>query len=331
MIREIRQRGERTRKNKSKRRARERIPHWIEKDVVNGKVTDSLAVILSTSGCVWGQKSNCTMCGYYLDSRSGASLMDDLRSVIDDQETARFLKIYNSGSFLDPEEIPRDVQKDLVGLAGDRFDRVLIESRPEFITRSSIEDLRKFAELEVAVGLESADNDVLMHSINKGFTFQNFEVAAGLLRSMDIPLRTYLLLKPPFLTEGDAIKDVVHSIRAVEDLSETISVNPMNIQNFTFVEHLFRKGKYHPPYLWSLLECLTTSSAARLMSAPSGGGSSRGVHNCGICDKGILEGISSFSLDQNPSHLDHHCSCRDEWEDLIALEDTIQASLRRER
>ena len=269
------------------------------------------------------------MCGYFLDSRDSSSILDDLGSVIAEKKNERFLKIYNSGSFLDPEEIPKKVQKEILEMACEHFDRVLIESRPDYITQASLEPINGLTELEVAIGLESANNNVLMHSINKGFSFQDYERAAKLLNSKTIALRTYLLLKPPFLTEGDAIRNVVDSIQAVQEYSETISINPMNIQNFTFVESLFRKGEYHPPYLWSLLECLRTPSSARLMSAPSGGGSSRGAHNCGICDKEILEKISRFSLDQDPSRLDHHCSCMEEWKDIITLEDAVRVSLRK--
>ena len=307
---------------------RVKIPHWCEKDIIHGNRTESLAVILRTSGCSWGRESNCTMCGYFLDSRDSSSVLEDFRSIIEGGPKERFLKIYNSGSFLDPGEIPGKAQHEILHTAGEHFDRVLIESRPEYITRASLKPICELADLEVAIGLESADNDVLMHSINKGFTFQDYERAARLLNSMDIPVRTYLLLKPPFLTEGDAIRDVVNSIQAVEEYSETISINPMNIQNFTFAEHLFRKGVYHPPYLWSLLECLGTPASARLMSAPSGGGTSRGAHNCGTCDREILEKIATFSLDRDPSALDHLCTCREEWKDLMALEDAVRISLR---
>lgn len=267
------------------------------------------------------------MCGYFVDSSDSSTVREQFNSVLDRQENHRFLKIYTSGSFLDPGEIPKDILYDLLKEAGDHFDRVLIESRPEFVTPDTLKDIKDLAELEIAIGLESADNEVLMHSINKGFTFQDYLRAGEFLRSRDIPLRTYLLLKPPFMTEGEAIRSAKESISKVEDLSETISINPMNIQNFTFVEHLFRKGNFHPPSLWSLLEVLKTPSRSRLISAPSGGGTRRGVHNCGNCDKPILESIREFSLYQDPVVLDHSCSCREEWLDLIALEDAVQVPL----
>ncbi|MCK4615023.1 MAG: archaeosine biosynthesis radical SAM protein RaSEA, partial [Thermoplasmata archaeon] len=208
------------------------------------------------------------------------------------------------------------------------FDRVLIESRPEFVKEEILRELNKNMNLEVAIGLESASDEVLMHSVNKGFRFADYERAAKVLNSLRIPLRTYLLLKPPFMSEAWAIRDAVASIRAAEKYSETISINPLNIQSFTLVEHLYRKGDYHPPFLWSLLEVLKTESRARLISAPSGGGTRRGVHNCGRCDASILKRVKEFSLTQDKALLEYECDCKEEWKDLLVLEDAVQASLR---
>jgi len=348
IIRNIRERGERVKRGKwnsgggakggkkknPRRNKSEYIALWKEEDLVDGKVTESLAVVIQTGGCAWSKKGNCSMCGYFIDSSASEGsndpslILDQFTSVMERHKDERFLKIYTSGSFLDPNEVPREVQKSIMKSAGEKFDRVLVESRPEFIKRAPLEELGSHVDLEVAIGLESAHNDVLSHSINKGFSFENYLKAGTVLNSLDIPLRTYLILKPPFMTEGEAIRDARDSIRKTEVLSATISINPMNIQNFTFVEYLFRRGEYQPPYLWSLLEVLKTPADARLMSAPSGGGSFRGVHNCGECDKAILQKIKEFSLSQDIRLLDHQCACREEWLDLSALEDAVQVSLR---
>ena len=142
---------------------------------------------------------------------------------------------------------------------------------------------------------------------------------------MDIgaSVRTYLLLKPPYLTERQAIEDAVDSAIAVDELSDTISINPVNVQRGTEVENLWKRSLYRPPWLWSLIEVLQRSGhvcQSRLMSSPSGGGSRRGVHNCRNCDKPILEKLSRFSLDQNISHFDDlACSGQDEWKDYLEL------------
>lgn len=327
LIRELRERGAHSAMLKVQRKGERSVPLWTEQDVVKGNVTDTLSTVLSTRGCSWGLKSNCSMCGYFVDSRNSADTLGQFQTVMNRVKDEKFLKIYTSGSFLDPDEVSYDIQEKILTLAKDSFDRVLVESRPEYITHDRLETLTSIVDLEVAIGLESASDEVLVHSLNKGFSFQEYMNAATILREGEVPLRTYLILKPPFMSEGEAIRDSIASIAAIQDISETISINPMNIQNFTLVEHLFKRGEYEPPSLWSLIEVLRTSSTARLMSSPSGGGSRRGVHNCGMCDDRIMKSIQDFSLNQDTSVLEHSCPCRESWEDHIILEDAVQIPL----
>ena len=306
---------------------------WRERDVIHGKIVDALALVLRTPGCRWSKTGNCSMCGYFVDSGQNTPLLKQVESALKGRRNERMLKIYTSGSFLDSGEVPADAQKGIIAVSSTHFDRILIESRPEFVTEERLTPLIEAAqaggaEVEVALGLESASDEVLLHSINKGFRFRDFVRAAEVLRSLNVPVRTYLLLKPLFMSEAEAIRDAVFSIRAAEPYSETISINPMNIQNFTLVEHYYRKGEYRPPYLWSVLEVLKTESTARLISSPSGGGTKRGAHNCGRCDSAVLKQIEEFSLTQDPSLLNYECECREEWKDILYLEDAIQSSLR---
>lgn len=329
LIRSLRNRGFDTRRNK-----RGYAALWREKELIHAETVGALVVVLRTHGCRWSRTGNCSMCGYFVDS--GEVVLSPLKQferALKTRKNERMLKVYTSGSFLDDNEISRELQRKIIEMASQFFDRILIESRPEFIREDTLLPLQDAAEersavLEVALGLESASDEVLLHSINKGFSFRDFVKASEVLRSLKIPQRTYLLLKPLFMSEAEAIRDVVSSIRAAEPYSETISINPMNVQNFTLVEFYYRRGEYRPPYLWSLLEVLKTSSSARLISSPSGGGTHRGVHNCGICDSAILKQIEEFSLTGNRELLDYSCECRETWKDILYLEDAVQSSLR---
>ena len=200
---------------------------------------------------------------------------------------------------------------------------MLVESRPEFVNDSVDKALDSVKSLEVAIGLESANDEVRQKCVNKGFRFADYESACKLLRGKGAAVRTYLLLKPPYLTERAAMDDVAGSIAKVAELSQIISVNPVNVQKGTVVENLWRKGLYRPPWLWSLIEVLkeVNISSTRLVSAPSGGGTRRGVHNCGKCDRPMLNAIQDFSLSQDVKLLKGwDCDCREEWLDWLELE-----------
>ena len=46
----------------------------------------------------------------------------------------------------------------------------------------------------------------------------------------------------------------------------------------------------------------------------------RGVHNCGECDKALLDAIERFSFSQDPKDLDVTCGCRERWKAYMRSE-----------
>ncbi len=302
---------------------------WREKEIVQGEAVDTLVAVLRGKGCFWASTSGCLMCGYSCDTISSVTELDLLAqfdSVLALHEGEKFLKIYTSGSFFDNNEISPEVRKSMLDKIGDKFDGLLVESRPEFINTEVIETTwANLDYLEVAIGLESASDDVRARCINKGFGFEDYEKASRILRDLDVHVRTYLLLKPPFLTERRAIADAVESAELADDHTHTISFNPVNVQRDTVVERLWRRGSYRPPWLWSLIDVIQKaerSAQARIISSPSGGGSRRGVHNCGKCDNSILNAISSFSMSGDPQVFDNlDCGCKDIWLDSLDLQE----------
>jgi hypothetical protein len=321
-------------KMKEKRSPSELETLWKEKDLSNGKVVDAMVMIMRTSGCCWAKTGGCTMCGYRQASISTVT-EDDLNRQID-QALSRykgepFVKIYTSGSFLDEREIPPSV-RDRIMKEFSGCERILIESRPEFVTPELLSGLPKT--LTVALGLESADPDILKTSINKGFTQEDSRRAGIAVKDAGMTVRTYLLLKPPFLTEREAIEDSIRSARFADPFSDEISVNPLNIQYGTYVERLWKRGEFRSPWIWSLVEVLKTLSGtvnARLMSSPSGGGSQRGVHNCGECDRKVLDAIEKFSFSQDPKDLEVTCPCIAKWKDYMEAETLLGTSADLER
>jgi radical SAM enzyme (TIGR01210 family) len=301
---------------------------WTEKGVIDNEPVNTLVLILRSKGCFWSTTSGCLMCGYNndcLDSITAEDLLDQFTFALTQHADQPYLKIYTSGSFLDPNEIPPKVQEQILETAGKRHDRILVESRPEFISTENVAiAVNHVKTLEVAIGLESSSDRIRTDCINKGFDFAGYSKACDILENASARIRTYLLLKPPFLTEKEAIRDVLESIEKVKSRSETISVNPVNVQKGTVVEKLWRKGQYRTPWLWSLVDILTrtkTNNGARVISAPSGAGTKRGVHNCGKCDRYVMNAVKGFNIDQNPEVFKSlTCGCREEWLDLLDIE-----------
>lgn len=310
---------------KDKRRPSELEACWSEKDMAGGEVVPAQVLIMRTSGCAWAKAGSggCTMCGYRAASISGVTEEDLYRQI--DEALSKyagepFVKIYTSGSFLDEGEIPPSIRERIFEeYRGCR--RILVESRPEFITPDAIGSLPE--RTTVALGLETSNEDVLRTCVRKGFTAAQSREAGERVKDAGLAVRTYLLLKPPFLTESDAIEDAVSSARFADPFSDEISINPLNIQHATYVGSLWRRGDFRPPWAWSLIEVMRRLSgtvSARIMSSPSGGGTQRGVHNCGRCDREALGAVERFSFSQDPGDLSIACECKSTWERYMSAE-----------
>ncbi|MBW1933501.1 MAG: archaeosine biosynthesis radical SAM protein RaSEA [Deltaproteobacteria bacterium] len=301
---------------------------WSEDDVLEGRLTKAFVFILKTRGCFWAHHSGCTMCGYFNDSVPGIERREIEKQVeiaLQRYQGEKIVKIFTSGSFLDEREVPADIQKKLLEKFFERAERVIIESRPEFIKNLDyISDIAKNKVLEVAMGLESANDRVLEHSINKGSTFSQWKDAAKGVLDRDMKLKTYILVKPPFLTESEAIEDALFTVRKVSDISDTLSFNPVAIHANTLVEYLWRRKLYRPPWLWSVAEILEETAEifdGQIKCDVVAGGGRRGAHNCGKCDNSFLRAVERFTLHGDRDAFKKlKCECREEWLDSIEIE-----------
>lgn len=327
LLRRIREAGTRER-SKAKRNLDpySYVSCWTEEESVDGKDCKALVVILATRGCSWALRSGCSMCGYTNESSSAAteeSIWQQYLSALRNLSDQKVLKIYTSGSFLDTFEISPVLRRRILEDASARVERIVVETRHEYITSATLGHISDFSDkIMLAVGLESANDMVLNYSVNKPSNFSHFMRTARLAGSMGFKIKSYLMLKPPFTSEADAIDDAVRTAQLVSSLSNTVSVNPTNIQKDTIVELLWKKGAYRPPWLWSVVEVLRRSaeSGTRVMSKPTGAGTVRGAHNCGKCDKRVLEAIADFSRHQRISVLDGlDCRCRSIWKEDLKL------------
>jgi radical SAM enzyme (TIGR01210 family) len=302
---------------------------WLDEDNTPTGVYDSLTIILNTGGCRWARAGGCTMCGYVAESVEGGSvsheaLLEQIEVCLDHErehadEPAGQIKIYTSGSFLDEREIPAKTRRAIAEEFADR-ERLVVESLPDFVASEKLAEFTdRGLETDVAIGLETATDRVRADCVNKYFAFEEFEVAAEAARDAGAGVKAYLLLKPPFLSEGEAIEDMTRSVRrclAVEGV-HTVSMNPTNVQRHTMVETLYHEGGYRPPWLWSVVEVLreTADTDGIVVSDPVGHGSERGPHNCGECDDRVQRAIKDFDLRQEPDVFEQvSCDCERTWE-----------------
>ena len=304
--------------------ARRYVNQWVEDEAIGADRVSAFVLILKTRGCYWADLKGCSMCGYAKDTLGRSATPEELA-----EQTARallryrgepYVKIYTSGSFLDDREVDSDSRRRILAAFSGKARRLLFETLPEFATTETLDPLRRAfdGELEVALGLESTDPTVLARFVHKNAPPAEYLSAADRVHRVGLRAKAYLLLKPPYLTESESIDDVVRSVEQASPRFDAISVNPVHIQNGTVVEWLYRRGRYRPPWLWSVVEVLLRGAehrgSARLVSFPTAGGLPRGPHNCGTCDARVLAAIEAASLAQEFAPLSNlDCACRATW------------------
>jgi radical SAM enzyme (TIGR01210 family) len=304
---------------------------WSENETMDNKPMPAFVVILRTRGCFWANRSGCSMCGYFRDSSPSISEKDirrQLAKVLNSYDGQPIVKIFTSGSFFDTQEIPTMVQQEILDTFYTQARQVTVETRPEFLRCMNDLDIPSGKQLEIAMGLESANDRVLKYAIAKGFTYAQWRSGAEQVIDAGHRLKVYILIKPPFLKESEAITDALESARQVDDIAHTISFNPVAIHGYTLVDYLWHRGLYRPPWLWSVVQVLV-HSAKEINSAIKcdvvAGGKQRGAHNCGICDAVLLDAIRQFSLDKNHHIFNNlNCGCREEWLDMLELDGFLQ-------
>jgi len=320
---------------------------WLDEDNTPDGVYDSLTIILNTGGCRWARAGGCTMCGYVAESVEGGSvahedLMAQVEACLDHEEAnadslsgdvAGQVKIYTSGSFLDEREVPAETRAAIAETFADR-DRIVVESLPDFVAREKIADFTEQGlTTDVAIGLETATDRIRHDCVNKYVTFADFEDACAEAMAADgeapaetaAGVKAYLLMKPPFLAEGEAIADMVRSVErcAAVEGCHTVSMNPCNVQRHTMVADLYHDDGYRPPWLWSVAAVLERTADVDVIavSDPVGHGSDRGPHNCGECDDRVQRAIKDFDLRQDPSVFEQvSCQCERTWELVVDRE-----------
>jgi len=316
----------------------------------DGTPCSAATVILRTKGCHWWWSSGCTFCGYFNDTRDDVT-EDDLHAQWDWSAAklngfadVQMVKVYTSGSLLEDREIPVCFQERVLRECSEQGLHLIVESRTEQLTEeklawaTSVND-----DFTVAIGLEAYDDEVLRFHVNKGFTVRSYDRAVANLKQAGLRVKAYLMFKPPFMSEADALDHIVDWIAAIAEGADEISINPMNIQGGTVIDRLHRARQYRPPWLWSLVEMIRRAhpivhpeggvngdadQISRLIVHPTAGGRVRGSHNCGSCDADVVAAIERYAVSGDLLEFEGlSCECETRWAADLDLERALPAPL----
>ena len=308
---------------------------------LNGESTGRVIIELRASGCEWALKSGgCTMCGETVEATrskevSSYSYIKQISRVIEEHDFKGYpvVCIYNSGSFLNDRELPPRVRRGILEILSENADikKIIIETRPEFITKEKVVEIRNIAKdkiVELGVGLESINDEIRKHCINKGFTLKEFEKSVIKVKGI-LELLVYVLIKPPFLTEKEGIEDAIQSAKyALNFGAKAVSFEPCSMQKYTLVELLCKYKLWRLPWLWSVIEVAkATNPIAQNVDAEMRLGgyeflprplltAYNGINYkpCKNCNDIIKKAIREYNKTNDISQFDTlSCSCKEDW------------------
>ncbi len=316
----------------------------INKGFLDGKSIERVIFFLRSKGCDWSttKGGGCFMCGHYFGTTAGNPLPKGAFYIQFLEEYKKFdfskypmLCIYNAGSILNDEEIPRDelykIFKEIS--SNNNIKCVVIESRPEYIddkVLSDIHHIMKNNRVEIGVGLETANENIRDLCINKGFTFQEYEEIAHKVRKYNnIKLLTYLTIKPLFLTVNESIEDVISNLEKLNKLTDIVSLEPISIQKGTLVDFLYKNGIYQIPKGWIVKELfaeLTKRNINLQFELRIGGFEffpipDKFISNCPNCNKELYKAIDLYNSNKSPSGiLNLSCQCYNDFKSSMLIE-----------
>lgn len=298
-----------------------------------------LVVFLRGTGCYLARETGgCTFCGFYNATNFGVKISDkdyilQIKDVIENEKVKfnqyPIICMYNDGSLLREEEISFETLIKIINILNekDNLKKIVIEARMEDITEEKIFRMKEATnkEIEIAVGFESANPVIRDLCINKNFHNEIFESKVEIANKYNISIIPLLMLKPPFLSEYEAIEDYIESLVYLEQFRfKRIDMELPTVEKYTLVHELWKKDMYKPAKLWSVIKILRHKKRLGLKtplyisptnySVPSESKAS----NCPKCDSLIYKLFEEYNKHGDIELFDSlNCTCKEDWIHLI--------------
>lgn len=173
----------------------------------------TVSVVLEYGKCSWGA---CYFCGW--GKRTAKTTLDQLRakylSALSRHRDIERVKLFSSGSMVDPRQFPLDFTRWLIEEARNRGVReIIVEAKTDDVTRENLEKIKVDGiKITIAIGLEVADDIILYRYYRKNTGVKDYVRAARHLRKEGFGLRSYILVN------GHPI--IYHNLEVQEELLE---------------------------------------------------------------------------------------------------------------
>ncbi len=243
---------------------------WVVKGAnIHGNPVQSLSITLTPTGCEWASNGGCTMCGEFEGSTKGKIVSAEFHIAQFASAVSKYIvkynpewiRIYQEGNYINSNEIENSAQLTILRLSSliGGIQRITIESKAKYLTQDNVQELKnavtRDVELEIGMGFEGENDIVRNVCVNKGESIENYKNAVSILKNKGVRSLAYVLLKPPFMSESEAIEEAITTIQVAHEIGfDAVSLEPASIHRYTLLHALNLEGLYQLPWLWSVVK-----------------------------------------------------------------------------
>jgi radical SAM enzyme (TIGR01210 family) len=262
-----------------------------------GSIAPVATVFLTNRECPW----RCVMCDLWRNTLTRSVPPGAIPAQIDYAlarlPPARELKLYNNGSFFDPGAIPVEDHSSIADRAN-HFERLIVESHPCLVGEACLRFREQLnCRLEIAMGLETVHADILPR-LNKRMSLEQFSTAAAFLRLHNIDLRVFILVKPPFMHEHEAVYWAERSLDfAFECGATAVALIPTRGGNGA-MEALAASDQFSPPRIEMLEAAMSYGLALKRGRVFVDLWDVEKIHACSACMASRISRLREMNLSQ---------------------------------
>jgi len=254
----------------------------------------------------------CVYCALYRQASpgaaSGAEIARQIRSARARLGDVAGLKLYNGSSLFEPRSI-RQTPEDLAAIAAEVADLelVVVESRSEQAGRAPAFRSLLRGGLEVAIGLEVAD-DALLRRLGKPTSVERFRNAARELARGGISLRAFVLVQPPFVSRQRARDLALETFRVARDAgARVVSLLPV-VSEHEPMERLRAAGDFSEIELGAYFDVVSACASEGGPIVLAELGSLARLPGCGSCRDARVAALAGLNATGALSPVS--CACR---------------------
>jgi hypothetical protein len=311
---------------------------------LDGKAIERIIIYLRSRGCFWALKlgsasheflAGCLDCEHSVAETtfgtavSAESYFEQFMMEYKKYDFSKYpmLCLYNEGNFFNEDELPINARNSILQCIADNphIKTLVLECIPQFITRKNLEETKKILgekHVEIAIGLESSNPVIRTICVNKPFNLKQFEIVADLVNEY-FTLLSYVLIKPSFLTEAEALEDAINTVRYAYSVgTKVVSLEPVSIGQNTMSGALHQLGLYRTAWLWTVIEIAKTAheiGEVRIGGYQFAPKYNYHAENCEVCTSRVKHLIRDYNSSYDISILENaDCECKSKWQYELA-------------